>query len=406
MKRLDPSQHFETLCVRASQGEDDGDSLVTPIVQSTTFRRAGIESPAQHAYSRVSNPTVGALESTLGQLEQAPPAVAFSTGLAAEAALFLTLLRGGDHVICSRAAYGGTTRLLQQLLPGLGIQTSFVDTTDAAAVAAAIRDTTRLIFVETPANPTLDVTDIRAVARVAHAAGATLAVDNTFLTPILQQPLEFGADVSVYSTTKLIEGHSVALGGALISRDEPLLERLRFVRKCTGGIQTPFNAWLTIQGLKTLPLRIQKQSETAQRTAAWLAERAAVSRVCYPRFADRAQAETAERQHRGQHGAVVAFELEGGAEVARRLLGHFRLFRLVEHVGSVDSLVTHPASMTHADVPPEQRELIGVTDGLVRLSIGLEHVDDIIADLDQAIRAALPNKPCDTREVQPCAAIA
>ncbi len=425
-------QCADTLCPRIGQGEGDGDPLIAPIVQSTTFCRDGIESAAQHAYSRVSNPTVAALERALGALEDAPPAVAFASGLAAEAALFLAVLRAGDHVICGRAVYGGTTRLLQQLLSGLGIEVSFVDTTRPETVARAVCDRSRLIFIETPANPTLDLSDIEAIGRIARKAGVLLAVDNTFLTSVLQQPLECGAEASVYSTTKFIEGHSAALGGAVVSRDAALLERLRFVRKCTGGIQTPFNAWLTIQGLKTLPLRIRRQSESAQRVAEWLAECPSVTRVCYPTLgseagpagggrATRAECAIARRQHLGHHGAVVSFELDGGREPAQNLLRFTRLFKFVEHVGSVESLITHPATMTHADVPQEQRELVGVTDGLVRLSIGLERPEDLIGDLDQAIRRAVgdrlgthPSKltaeaamphvaDTDSKEARPCA---
>lgn len=388
MERINIPQNWDTLCSHVGQGRHNGDPLVAPLVQSSTFCREDADSTTEHAYSRVSNPTVAALETALGQLEDAPPAVAYASGLAAESALFMALLSRGDHMVCSRAAYGGTTRLLQQLLSGLGIETSFVDTTRAEAVAAAIRENTRLLFIETPANPTLDLSDIHATADIAHDAGVRLAVDNTFMTQILQQPLELGADISVYSTTKFIEGHSVALGGAVVCRDDETLERLRFVRKCTGGIQTPFNAWLTIQGIKTLPLRIRRQSETAKRVAEWLSECPHVARVCYPTVGDTSRPDFIKRQHLGHHGAVVAFELAGGSKPARRLLGHVEIIRFVEHVGSVDSLITHPATMTHADVPPQQRESVGVTEGLLRLSVGLEDADDIIADLDQAIDRA------------------
>lgn len=376
----------ETLCSHAGQGFADGQPLVTPIVQSTTFCRDGVDSQSQHAYSRCSNPTVAALEEALGRLESAPPAVAFATGLAAEAALFLALLKVGDHVVCSRAVYGGTARLLQQLLPDLGISATFVDTTDLAAVAGALQGrNTRLLFIETPANPTLDLTDISGASELAHQAGALVAVDNTFQTAVLCRPLDLGADISVYSTTKFIDGHSAALGGAVVSRDEAVLERLRFIRKCTGGIQTPFGAWLTLQGLKTLPLRLRAQSETAAAIADWLATHEAVERVHYPTFAN---ADLAERQHLGHHGAVQSFELRGGTPAGRRFLENVRLCRLVEHVGSVETLVTHPATMTHADTPREQRLAAGVTDGLVRLSVGLEPAEEIIADLERAIAAS------------------
>ncbi|HTE04747.1 MAG TPA: aminotransferase class I/II-fold pyridoxal phosphate-dependent enzyme, partial [Planctomycetota bacterium] len=302
----------DTLCVGGGAAAGDGDPLVVPIVQSTSFRRAGLESTAEHAYSRVSNPTVAALEQVLGRLEDAPPAVCFSTGLAAETALFLSLLRAGDHVVCGRAVYGGTTRLLQRILAELGIASDFVDASDPQAVRAALTPRTKLVFIESPSNPVLELTDIAAVAAVAHAGGALLAVDNTFLTAVLQRPLDLGADLSVYSTTKFIEGHSAALGGAVVARSSELLDRLRFLRKCTGAIQTPFNAWLTLQGVKTLPLRLRQQSATAARLAAWLAESAQVARVHYPALGAAAQRALAERQHLGAHGAVVSFELVGG----------------------------------------------------------------------------------------------
>jgi cystathionine beta-lyase/cystathionine gamma-synthase len=378
----------ETLCAHAGQGGRDGDPLVFPIVQSTSFGRDGLQSRAEHAYSRVSNPTVAALERALGDLEHAPPAVAFAAGLAAEAALLLAVLRAGDHVVCGRAVYGGTTRLLQQVLSGFGVSADFVDATQPAAVAAALRPQTRLVFVETPANPTLVLTDIAAVAALARRAGALLAVDNTFLTPLLQRPLDLGADVTVYSTTKFIEGHSAALGGALLARDAALLERLRFVRKSTGAIQTPFNAWLTLQGLKTLPLRLARQSESAQWLADALAARPEVARVHYPTRLPGPQAELARRQHEGAHGAVLSFEPRGGAPAARALLGRVRLCRLAEHVGSVETLLTHSASMTHADVPADERRLAGIDDGLLRLSVGLEDPRDILRDLCDALQAA------------------
>lgn len=397
------AQAPETLCAHAGQGEADGEPLVTPIVQSTTFCRDGVASQSQHAYSRCSNPTVAALEQALGRLEQAPPAVCFATGLAAEAALFLALLKSGDHVVCSRAVYGGTARLLQQLLPDFGVEASFVDTTDLTAVASVLRRrASKLLFIETPANPTLDLTDIAAVSKLARESGALVAVDNTFQTAVLQQPLDLGADISVYSTTKFIDGHSAALGGAVVSRDEKLLERLRFIRKCTGGIQTPFGAWLTLQGLKTLPLRIRHQSETAAAIADWLATHDGVERVHYPTFAD---ADLAARQHLGHHGAVLSFELRGGTPAGVRFLQNVRLCRLVEHVGSVETLVTHPATMTHADTPREQRLAAGVTDGLVRLSVGLERSEDIIADLDRAI-ACSQERGSGAREEEECLAIA
>ena len=393
-------------CPSIGRGDADGHALTTPIVQSTTFCRQGVGSNPPHQYSRVSNPTVAVLEDALGQLEGALPASCFGTGLAAETALFLGLLRAADHVVCGRSVYGGTVRLLREVLPGLGIETTFVDTTDLDDVRRGVRENTRLIFVETPSNPVLEVSDIRAIAQIARASGALLAVDNTFQTAVLQRPLDLGADVSVYSTTKFIDGHSLALGGALVTRDSDLLERVRFVRKCTGAIQTPFNAWATINGLKTLPLRLTRQSQTASTIARWLDDHQAVEVVNYLGLATGADRELAESQHlpglegaQPLHGAVLSFEVRGGVEAARRVAEALELCTLVEHVGSVETLVTHPATMTHADVPIEQRRSCGIADGLLRLSVGLEPAEAVIADLDRAIALAAPRR----EEVAQCA---
>lgn len=375
-----------TRAVRGGRGVDPWSrALVTPLVQSTTFVGESLDSPPGHAYSRVSNPSVTSLEARLGALEDCAPAVCFATGLAAETALFLALLQAGDHVVLGEAIYGGTVRLVRELLAGLGVAHTFVDSTDAGAVGRAIGARTRLVVVETPANPTLSLTDIGALAALTRAAGVPLAVDNTFLTPVIQRPLDLGADICVTSTTKHIEGHSAAMGGAVTSRDEALLARLRWVRKCTGGIQTPFNAYLTERGLATLPLRLRAHSEHAQRVAEYLDSSAGVRVVHYPGLAGHPQRALAERQHAGIHGGVVSFEVEGGYDAARRLLASLKLCSLVEHVGSVETLATHSASMTHADVPREQRLRAGITDGLVRISVGLEEPEDIIADLRQGL---------------------
>lgn len=380
----------ESLCAHAGSGLADGDPLVAPLVLSTTFCQSGLASEdgqgsrAAHRYSRESNPTVAALERALAALEDAPHALSFTTGLAAETALFLGLLQSGDHVVCSRAIYGGTTRLLQRILAPFGLRATFVDTADLAATAAAFEAHTKLLFAETPANPTLALSDLRALAELAHARGALLAVDNTFLTPVLQRPLDLGADLTVSSTTKFVEGHSTALGGAIVTRDPALHERLFFLRKCTGGIQSPFQAWLTLQGLKTLPLRLRRQSASAAAIAEQLAAHPEVAVLHYP---TRTQGELASRQHLGAHGAVVSFELHGGYERARALVEQVRLCRLVEHVGGVETLLTHSASMTHAGVSREERERSGIREGLLRLSVGLEEPREILADLDRALAA-------------------
>lgn len=385
----------DILCPGLGRPSIDGHPAVTPLVQSTTFSREGIGSTCEHQYSRVSNPTVAELERVLGELEASPPAVTFSTGLAAETALFLSLVRAGDHVVCGQSVYGGTTRLLRQILEPLGVSSTFVDATCPDAVARAIRPNTRLVFAETPANPSLEICDIQALANVAHVAGAKLVVDNTFLTPILQRPLDLGADIVVYSTTKFIEGHSVALGGSVTSRDAAFLERLRFIRKCTGAIQTPFGAWLTLQGIRTLPLRIRHQSATAGVIADWLSRQPGITRVNYPSLAQGEARRLAHAQHIGGHGAVVSFDA-GSLDAARTIATSVTLCRLAEHVGSVETLLTHPATMTHADVPREQRVQAGITDGLLRLSVGLEPAQAITDDLACALaKAACCSSPAE-----------
>jgi cystathionine beta-lyase/cystathionine gamma-synthase len=371
-------------------------ALVAPLVQSTTFVQHELgDGSCQHAYSRVSNPTVDHLESALGLLEDAPPAVCFSSGLAAESGLFTALLGAGDHVVVGQAIYGGTVRLLREIFARFGVSHTFVDSSDPLQVARAIGRSTRLIFLESPANPTMLLSDIQEISWIGRGAGVPVAVDNTFLTPVLQQPLELGADISVYSTTKFIDGHSLALGGAIVTRDTDLLDRLRFVRKSCGTIQTPYNAWLTSRGIKTLPLRLQRHSENALRVARWLKAQPCVTVVNYPGLDDFPQRDLAERLHRGGHGGVLSFELEGGLSAATEFLRHLQLFSLVEHVGSVESLVTHPVTMTHADVPDEQRLASGITPGLFRLSIGLEDAADLIDDLARAMEAVWGAGPDD-----------
>ncbi len=379
-------EQAQTLACALGQPVGAAEALVTPIVQSTTFTRSGTHDGAEHQYSRVSNPTVSALESALARLEGAAGAVAFATGLAAETALLLALVRAGDRVVCGRSVYGGTTRLLREILEPLGVEAVFVDASNPEAIDALVDERTRVVFVETPANPTLELTDVRAAALSAGRVGAALVVDNTFLTSVIQRPLGLGADASVYSTTKFIEGHSAAPGGAVVSSDEALLERVRRVRKSTGAIQTPLHAWLTLQGIKTLPLRIARQSRTAAALARELVGLPGLKRVVHPALEGFGQERLACEQHLGGlHGAVVTIELDEEACDVRAFLGALRLCRLAEHVGSVESLVTHPATMTHADVPAGQRRAAGLSDGLVRVSVGLESTSAIAEDLTRAL---------------------
>ncbi|MDP2530078.1 MAG: PLP-dependent aspartate aminotransferase family protein [Candidatus Palauibacterales bacterium] len=362
-------------------------AILTPIYQSTTFVQEAVGRDRGFTYTRSGNPTVVALERRLGALEEAPPAVAFATGMAAISALCLVLLADGGHAVVSQVVYGGTVRLLDRVLSRFGVAATFVDASDPETVRGALRTGTRLVLVETPANPTLDLVDIGAVAEVARGAGVPLAVDNTFLTPVLQRPLELGAEASVYSTTKFLEGHNATVGGAVVTRDAALLERLRFVRNALGIGQTPFQAWLTLRGIGTLPVRMQAHSRGAERVARWLERQPAVARVAYPTLASFPQRELALRQQR-DGGGLVAFELLGGEAAGVRLMNAVRLCSLAENLGAVETLITHPASMTHADVPAAQRRRAGITDGLVRLSVGLEDPDDLIADLERALETA------------------
>lgn len=375
----------------ARSRESNYGALCPPIAQSVTFARPGIGVAGGYSYSRVSNPTVDALESALGALENAPPAVCFDSGLSAETTLFLALLEQGTRIVLSDVVYGGTTRLLRQILGRFGVETVLVDCTDLAAVERSLDDRTRLFFVETPANPTLKLLDIDAVARIAKRKRVPLCVDNTFLTGVIQRPLDLGADLSLYSTTKYIEGHNGALGGAIVSRDEKLLERLRFLRKCLGTIQTPLSAYLTLRGIKTLPLRLERASSSALEVARALKRNRGVLHVNYPGLPDSPQHALATSQHGGIHGGVLSFEVAGGKERAQRVIENLRLLILAENLGATESLVTHSATMTHADVPADERARLGISDGLIRVSLGLEDPRDVIGDLEQALDAAERN---------------
>jgi cystathionine beta-lyase/cystathionine gamma-synthase len=387
---FDPSAFtgFATLAVHAGLRPDPATgALLTPIHQTTTYAQDAVGKHRGFTYTRSGNPTVAALERHLGALEDAPSAVSAATGMAALTCLCLAVLRAGDHVVCGQTVYGGTVRFLLRFMARLGVETSFVATSDLDAVEAALRPQTRLAIVETPANPTLELTDIEAVARLTRPRGVLLAVDNTFLTPALQRPLDLGADVTLTSTTKYVEGHDSTVGGAIVSRREDVLEAVRFVQSGAGLAQKPFDAWLTIRGSKTLPHRMRLHSENALRVARFLESDARVRWVRHPFLESSPQLELARRQQR-DGGGIVAFELEGGLEAGTRLMNAVRLCALAENLGAVETLITHPATMTHAAVPPEQRLRAGVTDGLVRLSVGLEDPDDVIRDLSSALEAA------------------
>lgn len=362
-------------------------AILTPIYQTATYRQEAVGKDKGYTYSRAGNPTVSALERRLADLEGARFATCFSSGLSATTALFLALLKAGDRVVVSEVCYGGTVRLLRQILEPFGVHAEFIDTSDEQALRAALSTPARLVFIESPANPTLRLTDLRLAAELAHAAGATVVVDNTLLSPVLQQPLSLGADVVLHSTTKFIEGHNATIGGCLITDDDELRDRFDLVRKSTGTIQSPFDAWLTLQGVKTLPLRIRQHSDNALEVARFLTSHPRVTKIFYPGLESFPQHELALRQQ-GSGGALIAFEVDGGVEAGIGLMNSVKICSLAENLGSAETLITHPASMTHGAVPAEQRAAAGITDGLVRLSVGLENPADIIADLEQALEVA------------------
>lgn len=361
-------------------------AILTPIYQSTTFVQPSVDEylATGYSYSRTGNPTVRALENKVAILEEGADATAFATGMAATNAVMLAMLNAGDHVVFSDVVYGGTYRLATQVYSRFGVDYSFVDTSDPANVVAAIGDTTRLIFTETPANPTLKLTDIAAVSEIARARGIPHAVDNTFLTPYYQRPLELGADLVVHSTTKYFDGHNATVGGAVVSATAELQERIKFIQNSTGTTMSPQVAWLTMQGTKTLSERLDRQSANAMEIARFLESHPKVVHVAYPGLESFPQHDLAKRQASG-FGAMAWFEVAGGVEAGKRLMGLVKLWTLAENLGSVESLITHPVTMTHAAIEPEERLKVGITDGLVRISVGMEDATDLIEDLEQAL---------------------
>ena len=376
-------QHFETLAIHAGQAADAGTgAVVTPIYQVSTYKQDGVGGlRGGYEYSRSANPTRTALEQNLAALEGGSRGVAFASGLAAEDCLLRTLLSPGDHVVIPNDAYGGTFRLFAKVVERWGVTWSVADTSDVQAVRAAVRSETKLIWVETPSNPLLGITDIAALAGVARQAGVRLAVDNTFASPYLQQPLALGADVVVHSTTKYMGGHSDVVGGALVTADAALGEELVYHQNAMGAVAGPFDAWLVMRGIKTLAVRMDRHSQNAERIAAMLAAHPRVTRVYYPGLAEHPGHEVAAKQMKA-FGGMVSFLVEGGEAAAVEVCNRARLFTLGESLGGVESLIEHPGRMTHASVAGSALE---VPADLVRLSVGIEAADDLLADLKQAL---------------------
>ena len=361
-------------------------SILTPIYQSTTYVQPSVDEYLSKGftYSRSGNPTVKALELKLADLEGGVDCACFGTGMSAVLATMMAFLEAGKHAIVSDVAYGGTYRLSTKILSRFGIDYTFADTSNADDVAASVRDNTALILTETPANPTMKCSDIAAISEIAKKAGAVHAVDNTFLTPYFQRPFELGADVSIHSTTKYMDGHNATVGGAVISNSNEHAEAVRFIQNSTGTIMSPQVAWLTLQGCKTLSVRMDAQSASAMAIAEFLEAHPKVEQVAYPGLASFAQHELSSRQASG-YGAMLWFEVKGGVAAGKKLMDNIELWSLAENLGSVESLITHPVTMTHADVEPEERARVGIIDGLVRASVGLEDTEDLIQALSDAL---------------------
>jgi cystathionine beta-lyase/cystathionine gamma-synthase len=375
---------FATIAIHSGQEPEPTTGAVTvPIYQTSTYAQDGLGKHRGYEYARTQNPTRAALETNVAALEGARFGYAFASGMAAIDAT-LRLVKAGEHVIVSDNTYGGTARLFTKILANYNVEFSFVDTSDALNVEAAIRPSTKMVFVETPTNPVMIVTDLAAVAEVAHRAGARVVCDNTFMSPYLQRPLEFGVDIVVHSTTKYLNGHSDGIGGMVVLNNEEDANWIGFVQNSAGAILSPFDSWLVIRGTKTLALRMEQHDKSGRAVAAFLEEHPKVNRIYYPGSASHPQHGLAKRQQRG-FGGMVSFEV-GSLEAARKVLESVKLCILAESLGGVETLICHPATMTHASVDPDKRERLGITDGLVRISVGIEDTDDIILDLDQALK--------------------
>jgi cystathionine beta-lyase/cystathionine gamma-synthase len=383
MANTDAGHGFSTRAIHDGQAPDALTGAVNvPIYLSSTYAQEEIGVNKGWEYSRVSNPTRDALETSVASLEGGTSAHVFASGMAAISAL-VTMLRSGDHVVCGEDVYGGTPRLFNQIVARYGIEFTYVDTTDPDALAASIRPATKLVHIETPSNPMMRLTDIRAVAGICHSRGVELSIDNTFMSPYLQQPIALGADIVMHSTTKYLNGHSDGLGGVLVGTKPAHREQFAFVQKCTGGILSPFEAWLVLRGVKTLAVRMRAHESNGRAVAAMLAGHGKVERVYYPGLASHPQYELARAQMSG-FGGMISFEM-GSLERANRLLKGVRLCTLAESLGGVETLISHPATMTHAAIGQAARARLGITDGLVRISVGIEDERDLLADLEQAL---------------------
>jgi cystathionine gamma-lyase/cystathionine beta-lyase/cystathionine gamma-lyase/homocysteine desulfhydrase len=374
---------FSTKAIHAGQEPDPTTGAVSvPIYQTSTYAQEGLGKHKGFEYARTQNPTRSALEQNLAALEGGRACFAFASGMAATNAV-MTLLKAGDHVIVSDNTYGGTFRLFDKVLRNFGLEFSYVDAREPSNVEEAVRAETRMVFIETPTNPVMSLVDIGAVSEITRRRGIRLVVDNTFMSPYFQRPLELGADIVVHSTTKYLNGHSDGVGGAVILNDEEDKAKLAFIQNAAGAILSPMDSWLVMRGTKTLAVRMRQHDENGRLVAQFLAEHPRVRKIYYPGLKSHPQHELAARQMSG-FGGMISFET-GSLENARRVLESVKICTLGESLGGVETLISHPATMTHASVPEAERNRLGITDGLVRVSVGIEDVEDIIADLDQAL---------------------
>jgi cystathionine gamma-lyase/cystathionine beta-lyase/cystathionine gamma-lyase/homocysteine desulfhydrase len=381
--KLRENARFNTVCIHAGQEPDPATgAIVTPIYQTSTYVQEALGRHKGYEYARTQNPTRSALEGNIAAIENGKAAFAFASGMAATGAV-MTLLQSGDHAVVTDNTYGGTYRLFERVLRKYQLDFTYVDTSNLDEIGRAIRPETKMLFIETPTNPVLRLTDLAGACQLARERGVIVAVDNTFASPAVQRPLEFGADIVIHSTTKFLNGHSDSVGGIVVAVRDDHVEWLKFVQNAEGAILGPMDAWLVLRGTKTLPLRMERHNASAQVLAEYLAAHPKVARVHYPGLPDHPQHELARRQMKG-FGGLIAFEL-GSLDRTRTLLNGVRLMSLAESLGGVETLISHPATMTHASVPPERRRQIGLTDDMVRISVGIEDVEDLKEDLAQAL---------------------
>ena len=377
----------DTLCIHAGQDPDPvSGAVMTPIVLSSTFWQDGPGGHKGYDYSRAGNPTRNALEACLAAIEGGKHGIAFGSGVAATTTILL-MLKTGDHVLVGDDVYGGTFRIFDKVVKDFGIEATFIDMTDASRVKAAMKKNTKLVWMETPSNPMLKIFDIAAIAQIAKDAGAHLCVDNTFATPILQRPLELGATMVAHSMTKYLNGHSDVVAGCVMTSDDAIAERLHFLQKAAGAVPSPFDCYMVLRGLKTLAVRVERHVQNATKLAHWLAGHAQVERVIYPGLDSHPGAALAKKQMKGP-GGMISFELKGGLPASTAFLKALRIFACAESLGGVESLAEHPAIMTHASLTPEARRALGIGDGLIRLSIGIEDEGDLRGDLERGFAAA------------------